>query len=91
MTVKNALKILDGYYEQKANLKNGLEDPTKVWNIGYDLMTQVAKMIADSIDTDLNILNDIKKQIQPKCKHPKKFHDKGPDGNLYCMGCNLDL
>jgi hypothetical protein len=24
-------------------------------------------------------------------KDPKKSHNKGPDGNLYCMGCNLDL
>ena len=91
MTVKKALKILDGYYEQKTILKIGLEDPTKDWNCGHDLATQVAEMFADHISTDLAILKAIKKQIQPNCKHPKKLHDKDSDGNLYCMGCNLDL
>lgn len=85
MTVKNALKILDGYYEQKKNLKDGIKDPAQSWNIERDLMTQVAEMIADSIDTDLIVLNAIKKQIQPKCKHPKKSQDIDPDGNRYCI------
>ena len=91
MTVKKALKILDGYYEQKNNLKTGLKDPTKSWNIGHDLMTQVAEMISDHIDFDLTVLSEIKKQIQPNCKHPKKSQDIDPDGNRYCMDCNLDL
>jgi len=91
MTVKKALEILDGYYEQKKTLKEGMEDPMKSWNVGHDLMTQVAEIISDHIETDLIVLNAIKKQIQPKCKHPKKLHDKDSDGNLYCMGCNLDL
>jgi len=91
MTVKKALKILDGYYERKTSLKTGLEDPTKAWNCGHDLATQVAEMMADHIETDLVVLKAIKKQIQPKCKHPKKFQDIDPDGNRYCMDCNLDL
>jgi len=37
MTVKKALKILDGYCEQKINLKKGLKDPAKSWNINDDL------------------------------------------------------
>ena len=91
MTVKNALKILDGYIEQKLNLKDGLLDPTKSWNASNDLAKQVAEMFADHMDADLTVLKTVKSQIQPKCKHPKKLQDRDGEGNLYCMGCNLDL
>jgi len=91
MTVKNALKILDGYYERKLSLKNGLQDPTKSWNLGHDLASQVAEMFADHMELDLEVLDSIKKQIQPKCKHPKKMQDIDSNGNRYCMDCNLDL
>jgi len=91
MTVKKALNLLDGYYVQKTKLKKGLEDPTKAWNIGHDLATQVAEMIADSIKTDLVVLNEIKNEIQPNCRHPKKMRDKTANGDWYCMNCNIDL
>ena len=91
MTVKNALKILDGYYKQKLYIKNGLKDPTKSWNIGHDLASQVAEMFAEHMETDLLVLDAIKKQIQPKCKHPKKMRDKTANGDWYCMNCNNDL
>jgi hypothetical protein len=90
MTIKNALEILEGYCEQKIKLKEGMKDPTKSWNCGHDLITQVADMMVDSIDTDIIILNALIKQIKPKCKHPKKMRDY--DGKVeYCMSCNLDL
>jgi len=91
MTVKNALEILDGYYKQKKDLKEGIKDPTKSWNIGHDLIVQVAEMISDHIETDLIVLNAIKKQIQPNCKHPKNMQDVDSNGNRYCMDCNMDL
>lgn len=67
---------MDVYYKQKKILKEGIQDPTKTWNVGHDLITQVAEMIVDNISTDLAVLNAIKKQIQPNCKHPKKIHDR---------------
>lgn len=91
MTVKIALEVLDGYIEQKTILKEGLEDPAKSWNTERDLVTQVAEMMADHIGTDLIVLDAIKKQIQPKCKHPKKMRDKTANGDWYCMNCNMDL
>lgn len=91
MTVKKALEILDGYYKQKLSLKKGLEDPTKSWNTGHDLASQVAAMFADHMETDLVVLGTIKKQIQPKCRHPKKMRDRTANGDWYCMNCNLDL
>lgn len=90
MTVKNAIEILDGYCKQKIELKNGLKDPTKSWN-DADLSKQISDLIADSIDTDIIVLQAIQKQIQPNCSHPKKLRDIDSDENTYCMGCNLDL
>ena len=91
MTLKNALDILDGYTRTKTEVKIGLEDPTKSWNEKDDLSKQVAKMIAESLETDIIVLEEIKRQIKPNCPHPKKLRDTLPDGTTYCMGCNLDL
>ncbi len=91
MTVKNAIEILDGYCLEKVNLRKGLIDPTKSWNIGHDLVTQMANMMANSMETDIIVLNAIIKQIKPNCKHPKKSQDVDSGGNRYCMDCNLDL
>ena len=90
MTVKNALEILEGYCEQKIKLKEGMKDPTKPWNVEKDLVTKVANMMADSMETDIIVLKELIKQIKPTCKHPKKMRDY--DGKVwYCMNCNLDL
>jgi hypothetical protein len=90
MTIKNALEILEGYCEEKIKLKNGLVDPSKSWNSKQDLVSQVARMIADTMKTDIIVLNELIKQIKPNCKHPKNMKDY--DGKVwYCMNCNWDL
>lgn len=43
------------------------------------------------IKHEMEWLKILKKEIAPNCKHPKKLRDVDPDGNPYCMGCNLDL
>ncbi len=91
MTRKNALKILDDYIAKKSCLKTGLLDKNRSWNQGQDCIQELSKELALVMETDLKILNSLKKELEPKCKHPKKLHDNDPDGNLYCMGCNLDL
>ena len=50
------------------------------------IVSKFAQERAKSITTDLIILNYLQKQLKPKYNHPKKLHDKSPDGSLYCMG-----
>ncbi len=91
MTVKKALEILDYYSEKKSEMKKGFLDRNKPWNHGEVNLYSLSEMLADNIDTDLIFLDAIKKEINPECKHPKKSQDIDPDGNRYCMDCNLDL
>ena len=91
MTVKKALKLLDYYSEKKEEMKYNLLDRNKPWNHGEVNLFSLSESLAGNIESDVVFLKAIKKQIQPNCKHPKKFQDIDPDGNRYCMDCNLDL
>ena len=76
-------------YEKK--MQDAMADPTKSWNIGNDGMKNLAKTLSDSHRDSVRILDDIKKELVVKCKHPQKMRDKSPDGQWYCMNCNSDL
>jgi len=91
MTVKKALKILEWQIQKKEYLKNGFLDMNMSWNQGQDCIIELSKTMATAIENDIIVLNMLKKQIKPNCKHPKKSQDIDPDGNRYCMDCNLDL
>ncbi|QLH11019.1 hypothetical protein [Nitrosarchaeum sp. AC2] len=91
MTVKNALKILEEFIERKSELKKGFLDMNMPWNQGQDCIKELSKGLATTMEKDIQILNSLKMELNPNCGHPENLHDKGPDGNLYCMGCNLDL
>ena len=41
-------------------------------------------------ENELNPLS-IRAELVSNCKHPKKSCDVDPNGNRYCMDCNLDL
>ena len=91
MTVKKALELLNYYSEKKVEIKNGFLDRNKSWNHGEISLYPLSQAISQMIESDLIFLEGIKKQIKPNCLHPKEFQDIDPDGNLYCMDCNLDL
>jgi len=91
MTIKKALKILDWYTNKKEEMKNGFLDMNMPWNQGQDCIMELSKGLAVVMNKDIEILNSLIKELKPNCKHPKKFQDIDPDGNRYCMDCNLDL
>lgn len=91
MTIKKAIEILDYIIEKKLEKKIGLLDPLKPWNQGNESIKEMSNTVAEIIDDDIKILQTIKKEITPNCKHPKKMRTKDAKGNLYCMNCNLDL
>ena len=91
MTVKKALKIIEYVIERKLEKKSGFLRLDQPWNQGEINLQGLSETFASVIDDDVKILRILEKQLKPNCKHPKKPHDKDSDGNLYCMGCNLDL
>ena len=76
-------------YEKK--MQDTLADPTKSWNVGTPNIKDLAKTLSDSHQDSVHILDTIKKELIPNCKHPKKMRDKSADGQMYCMNCNFDL
>ena len=89
MTVKKAIKILDWWISHK---NQGMKELKTKWNYReYDDATGVAKIIFDMDKTILYNLEKIRSELVPNCKHPQKMRDRSPDGQWYCMSCNLDL
>lgn len=91
MTIKKALKITDHVIEKKLRKKSDFLSLDKPWNQGQGCIMGLSKVFASVMDNDIELFRAIEKQLKPNCKHPKKHHDQDSDGNLYCMGCNLDL
>lgn len=89
MTVKKAIKILDWWLAHK---KQGMEElKTKWYYQEHDDATDVAKTIFEMDKIIIYNLEKIRNELVPNCKHPKKMRDRAPDGQWYCMACNLDL
>jgi hypothetical protein len=89
MTVKKAIQKLDWWIDQKEIIIKKL---LKEWN--YDSIDEslgISKTLLQVDKTIISNLESIREELIPKCNHPKKLHDKDSEGNLYCMGCNLDL
>lgn len=89
MTVKKAIKMVNWWIEQK---ESGIKKLLREWNYdSIDKSLGISKTLLQVDQTIISNLELIKDELVPDCTHPRKLHDKGPDGNLYCMGCNLDL
>lgn len=91
MTVKKAIKILDWLIEQETNRAKGFVDSKHSWNQDFDCLKDLAKSLSDSIKNEVTVLKILKKELVPKCRHPKNMQDKDSNCNRYCMNCNLDL
>jgi len=88
MTVKKAIEILDWWINHK---RQSMEQLKVEWNYDSDKVTELAKSLMHSEETAIYNLEKIKTELVPNCKHPKKMIDTLPDGQKYCMNCNLDL
>ncbi len=55
------------------------------------LFARTIPIIFDMDKTILYNLEKIRSELVPNCKHPQKMRDRTPDGQWYCMSCNLDL
>lgn len=89
--MKKAIKILDWLIEQETSKAEGFLDPKKLWNQDFDFMRDFAKSLSNSIQNEVKVLQILRKEIVPNCKHPKKMQDMDSNRNRYCMNCNMDL
>ena len=87
MTVNKAIKILDWWINKK---KHGIEKLKEEWDYSDDDYG-ITKTLLNADRITITNLDMIRKELVPNCNHPEKMRDKTPDGQLYCMNCNLDL
>ena len=89
MTVKRAIEILDWWINHK---KQAMEQLKLQWKFDdYDKASEVAKALIELDRMAISNLKTIRAHLVPNCKHPKKMRDILPDGQQYCMNCNMDL
>jgi len=88
MTVKKAIEILEWWIKQKNQSMKQLKEE---WDYSTDSVTELAKSLLKYDETIIHNLEKIRVELVPKCSHPKKMIDTLPDGQKYCMNCNLDL
>ncbi len=91
MTVQKAIKILDWLIERESKLVKGFVDTKHSWNHGFDCARDLAKSLSNSIKNEVEVLQILRKELVPKCSHPKDMRDVDSNGNRYCMDCNLVL
>jgi len=87
MTIKKAIKILDWWIKHK---KQSTQKLKQEWDYDANKITELAKALIESEEIAINNLERIKKELIPKCTHPKKMQDTCA-GVKYCMSCNWDL
>lgn len=87
MTVKRAIQILDWWINQK---QQSMEQLQKEWNF-QDKNSDIEQSLLDMDKTIISNLQKIRSELVPNCKHSPTMLDRSPDGQWYCMNCNLDL
>lgn len=92
MTIQKTIKILDYLIAIKIDMKTDFLDVKQSWNQnGGEILKDIILIISGCMQSEINSLQMVRKQLVSNCKHPKKFRDIDPDGKPYCVGCNLDL
>ena len=89
MTNKKSVKIVEMLFEKKTGLKQDLAKLENNWGDG--IVGGLIQTELTSLTNEIEWLKILKKEIVPNCKHPKKMQDRTPDGQWYCMNCNLHL
>lgn len=84
MTLLKAVKLLDWWIQRRENSLKKLQE-TIIFSDA-----EITKVLVDSDKMIIHNLKQIKKEITPNCKHPKKMQDTCGD-QKYCMACNWDL
>jgi len=84
LSIKKAIKLLDWWINQREEKIQKLESNFK------SMDSEIKSVLFENEKTVITNLKLIKKELTPKCKHPKKMQDTC-NGVKYCMNCNMDL
>jgi len=76
MTTKKALQIIDHVIQKKSQLKSDFLNLEMPWNQGEGKIPEFSQQLAQVMARDVEILTQIKNELQPNCKHPKRLRDK---------------
>lgn len=79
--------MLDWWIDHR---KQAMNEFKKNWDYKTEV-EEVAKTMVRSDETIIYNLEKIRGELVPICKHSKKMIDTLPNGEKYCMSCNLDL
>lgn len=84
MTVKSAIEIIDWLIANKREAIKGMDLNN------YESIRDLAGGFIEMVKRGIINLEDVKKELVPNCKHPKKMRDKCGKQE-YCMSCNWDF
>lgn len=88
MTTKKAVRIVDGFLENRTKHIAELQRPENNW--GHGIAAEAVAQDIARMTHEIGVFKILRKEIAPNCKHPKKMHDTS-NGQKYCMNCNMDL
>ena len=84
MTIKKAIELLDWWLDERKKKIKELDTKFKFND------NELATALRNNEGQIIENLQLIRKELVPKCKHPKKMRDNCK-GVEYCMSCNMDL
>lgn len=84
MTLKKGIEMIDFWIEHRQKSLDELQEKVVFKD------TEITKVLVRADQRVIDNLKQIKNEILPKCKHPKKMQDICK-GQKYCMQCNMDL
>ncbi len=91
MVSKKVISLIDLLLQGDIKLRDGMLDPSKKWNSDNDVFHSLVQTFTRLLDQNITILKAIQKELHTNCKHPKKMRDRLPNGQWYCMNCDIDL
>ena len=92
MTAKKAIEMIDEFVRIKRGYRDTMANPYRSWNTCGESIRGFVKNLAEETAEEIEILELVKQEIEPKCEHPKNMRDLDPETRKpYCVACNWDL
>lgn len=72
MTSKKVVQMLDAFVRIKTGYRDDMANPYSSWNTSWESVRMLAKEMIDEASIEIEVLELIKQELVPNCKHPKK-------------------
>jgi len=64
--------MLDAFVRIKTGYRDDMANPYSSWNTSWESVRMLAKEMIDEASIEIEVLELIKQELVPNCKHPKK-------------------